>query len=266
MRAATLALVQFDSVIGDVVSNTRKAISFMQQAGSQQADLIVFPELFLTGYDLDVLGSRYQELAQHEQSEAVRQLCEAAKAAEINAILPMPLRTASGIGNGALAVNRLGEIVAQYAKVHLWAEEQRYFTAGDELIVAAFDFAKVGMMICYDAGFPEAARSLTLKGAEMLVAPSAFTKDLAQRWNIYFATRALENTRFVAAVNGVGGLSEESWLFGNNKVSAPNGELVLDAELDREAMQLLTIDLTLNKEYESSIPYLRDRRADIYSK
>lgn len=265
MRAATLALVQFDSVIGDVAGNTRKAISFIQEAGMRQADLVVFPELFLTGYDLDALGSRYRELAQHEQSAAVRQLCEAAKAAAINAILPMPLLSTSSIVNGALAINRKGEIVAQYAKVHLWDEEQRYFAAGDELLVIAFDFAKVGLMICYDAAFPEMARSLTLQGADLLVAPSAFTKDLAHRWNIYFATRALENTRFVAAVNGVGGLTEESWLFGNNKVAAPSGELLLDAELDQEAMQLLTIDLSLNEQYEERIPYLRDRRSELYS-
>lgn len=264
MRAATIALVQFDSVIGDIAANTNKAISFMNEAGKQQADLIVFPELFLSGYDLLELGTRYKDLAQHEHSEAVLQLAEAAKAAAINAILPMPIATNNGVVNGAFAINRLGEIVAQYAKIHLWEDERQYFEAGNQFIVAPFDFAKVGIMICYDAGFPESARALTLKGSEMLVAPSAFTKDLAHRWDIYFVTRALENTRFVAAVNGVGGLSQQSWLFGNNKVATPSGELLLNAELDREAMQVITIDLELNQSHEQSIPYLRDRRAELY--
>lgn len=264
MRAAALGLVQFESIIGDVAANTLKAIRFMEEAGKRGVDLIVFPELFLTGYDLEKLGGEYARLAQHSGSKAVAELARAAGEAGVNAVLPMPVVTERGVANGAFAVSRKGEIVDVYCKVHLWEEESRYFTAGSKFKTVPFDFANVGLMICYDAGFPETARTLTLQGADLLVAPSAFSRELRQRWDIYFATRALENTRFVAAVNGVGGSAGDGFLFGNNKVAAPNGTYVLEGENDREDMQVITIDLDSNVEHERRIPYLRDRRSDIY--
>ncbi|OBR64361.1 hypothetical protein A7K91_12710 [Paenibacillus oryzae] len=264
MREATLGLVQFESIIGDVAANARKAVRFIREAGEREVDLIIFPELFLTGYDLESLGPEYGRLAQDEGSDAVALLKEAVREAGVNAVLPMPLAMENGVSNGAYAINRKGDIVAAYSKVHLWDEESRYFAAGNEFKTVPFDFAKVGMMICYDAGFPESARTLTLQGADLMVVPSAFSKELRHRWDIYFATRALENTRFVAAVNGVGGISANEFLFGNNKVAAPNGEYVLQGANDREEMQVLTIDLNRNSEYERQIPYLRDRRSDIY--
>ncbi|WP_080834310.1 nitrilase-related carbon-nitrogen hydrolase [Cohnella massiliensis] len=265
MRKAKLALVQFESEPMRPEANVRKALRFVRDAGERGADLVVFPELFVTGYDTDRIGVRYRELAEPVDGPIVNAFRIAAKSHGVNLVVPMALKLEENgaIGNGAVVIDREGKVAGVYSKVHLWEDERNYFTPGRGFQVFKMDFGKLGVLICYDAGFPEAARTLALQGAELLVVPSAFSLPDKHRWDLYFPARALENTRFVAAVNGVGGAGAFE-LFGNNKVANPRGELLLDGAMNEETMQLLEIDLAQNEKTSSSIPYLRDLRIETY--
>ena len=119
---------------------------------------------------------------------------------------------------------------------------KQYFRAGDEFPVFETDLGKLGIMICYDAGFPEVARHLALQGAELIVAPCAFRKADKQMWDIYFKARALENALFVAATNRVGH-EGDLHLFGSAVVSNPAGFLLAESPEDRENMLVADIDL-----------------------
>ena len=136
-----------------------------------------------------------------------------------------------------MLIDRKGYVIGYYGKTHLWADEKKYFASANDYPVYDMNCCKVGAMICYDAGFPEVSRMLALKGAELILAPSAFSMIDKNRWDIYFQARALENSCFVAGINGVGGQGEV--LFGNNKLFNPKCEKILEGRLNQEEMQIV---------------------------
>ena len=103
--------------------------------------------------------------------------------------------------NGLIVISRDGQLMGTYNKTHLWAGERFWFRAGDRYPVFDMDFGKVGLMICYDGGFPEVSRILALSGAELILCPSAFPIRDKDMWDVYFASRSLENCCFVAGIN-----------------------------------------------------------------
>jgi predicted amidohydrolase len=264
MRPVKLALVQFESAVADVAANVEKGLRYIRDAAAQKADLIVFPELFLTGCDTDSIGKEYFELAQSIDGPAVSAFAEAARLHSINIAVPLPLKQVGNMlpTNSVVILDREGLVAGVYSKVHLWEGEQDCFSPGDGYIVLEMDFGKLGLLICYDAGFPEAARAVAMQGAELIIVPAAFSTELQYRWDIYFQARALENTCFVAAVNGSGAIGQLH-LYGNNRVADPSGKIVLEGGLHQEEMQLCVIDLDVIARYPH--PYFKDLRMDTYS-
>ncbi len=265
MRNIKLALVQFESKMMDVKANVVKGLEFIKDASNQSADLIAFPELFTTGYNADMIGKNYYDLAETLEGETVTTFCEAAKNYNINIVAPIAVQKEMPgvIYNSAVVIGRKGKVLGTFDKVHLWAGDRFYFRAGDEYPVFDMDFGKIGIIICYDGGFPEASRVLALRGAELILCPSAFPIWDKDMWDIYFKSRALENACFVAGINRVG-KERELHMFGNNKLANPRGKILLDADLDVEQMQVVEIDLDDVFEFRKSVPYLKDRRIDTY--
>ena len=125
------------------------------------------------------------------------------------------------------------------------------------------EFGKVGIMVCYDMGFPEAARTLALKGAELIVCPSAWCVQDADVWEINAPARALENTVFLGAVNRIGHEGGDLYMHGASMVCGPRGGKI--AQLGEEE-GILYADLDFDEVRKNRVtsPYLRDRRADAY--
>jgi predicted amidohydrolase len=266
MNKIKLALVQFDSKIKDVEYNLKKGLKFVKEAGEKKADIIVFPELFTTGYNVDIIKSDYFDLAETINGNTINTLKKEAMNNNINIVAPIALeKEIKGvIYNSAVVIDRLGNILGSYDKTHLWAGDKFYFKEGNSYPVFELDFGKIGIMICYDGGFPEVSRILALKGAELILCPSAFPIWDKYMWDIYFKSRALENVCFVAGINRVG-KEEKLEMFGNNKLCNPRGEVLLDAIINKEDMQIVEIDLDLVKEHRKKIPYLKDRKIDSFS-
>jgi predicted amidohydrolase len=262
MRKVKLAMVQFDSLLKNVAVNVQRAIHFVREASVQKADIIVFPELCTSGYNMAIIGNEYHKLGELITDSTVEKFCDAAKAYNINVVIPMPLKKMEDFYNSAVLIDRRGYVVGDYGKTHLWTDEKNFFKAANDYPVYDMDFGKVGVMICYDAGFPEVSRMLALQGAELIVAPSAFTMIHKQRWDIYFQARALENSCFVAGINGVGGQGEV--LFGNNKLFNPQGEKILEGRLNQEEMQVVKIDLAEVAKCRTDTSYLSELRIDTY--
>ena len=165
--------------------------------------------------------------------------------------------------NSSVVIDRQGELLGTYDKQHLWALERFYFRSGCDCPVFDTDFGRIGVMICYDMGFPEVARMLALQGADLILCPSAWCQEDMDVWDVNAPARALENTAFVAAVSRYG-VEDQLVMPGHTKVCNPRGHVV--AELAEEAEGVLHVELDLNEvvDYRQRSPYLRDRRPDLY--
>lgn len=267
LRKAKISFVQFESLMMDVQGNLKKTEEFVVQASKEGSDLIVFPELYTTGYNPDTIGSKFSDLAEDENGPTVQMLKKLALEYQINIIAPIAfIEKVAGVPyNSAVVVNRQGEFIGAYHKTHLWAQERYFFKEGVDLPVFDLDIGKVGVMICYDGGFPEVSRGLALNGAELIVCPSAFPIQDKDMWDIYFKSRALENACFVAGVNRVGHEGARH-MFGNNQLYNPRGKELLYAPMDEEGIQTVEIDLQDVTEYRKEVPYLKDLKAELYKK
>lgn len=264
-RLLRIGLVQMDAVMGDVGANLERALEYVREAREKEVDLLCFPELFSTGYNPALLGERYYSLAEPVSGPTIQRLAQAARENGMHIVAPIVLeRSMAGvIYNAAVMLSGDGKVLGSFGKVHLILSERLYFRAGDEFPVFDTDLGKVGIMICYDAGFPEVARLLALQGAEIVLAPCAFRKEDKHMWDIYFKARALENAFFVAATNRVG-YEGDLHLFGSAVVSTPNGMLTAESPEDRENLLVVEVDLDEVRAHRARIPFLRDRRPELY--
>ena len=126
-----------------------------------RADLVGFPELFLSGYSLE----RLDELALAPGDAVVDRLAAAARAAEVAIVVGLAERVESGVANSALVLDAGGELAGCYRKTHLFGAERDAFVAGPELEPIALGGTRVGTMVCFDVEFPEVARTLDRRGA-----------------------------------------------------------------------------------------------------
>lgn len=265
MAKMKLALVQFQSVLGDVEASMARALPMIDEAAAAGANMVVFPELFTTGYHLDTVGPRMTELAEPiDGLRCARCRKRPAKTACIS-WLPSPFcmgfqafRTTARCSSTPTARCR-----GRLTRFTCGALERFYFRAGHEFPVFDTEFGKVGIMVCYDMGFPEAARTLALKGAELIVCPSAWCVQDADVWEINAPARALENTVFLGAVNRIGHEGDDLYMHGASMVCGPRGGKI--AQLGEEE-GILYADLDFDEVRKNRVtsPYLRDRRADAY--
>ena len=266
MKDMKIALVQFEGAIGEVEKNVAEACALIAQAAENGADLVVLPELFSTGYHLNTIGPHILELAEPIDGPSVRTLQQAAREAICYVVAPIALiREVGGVPfNSAVLIDREGNVVGSYDKVHLWALERFYFRSGASYPVFDTDFGRIGIIICYDMGFPEAARSLALQGADLVVCPSAWCVEDMDVWEINAPARALENTVFLAACNRFGREGGDLYMPGKSMVCNPRGTKF--AQLEDEAAGILYVDLRAADidTYRVKSPYMRDRRADTY--
>ena len=261
-----LALVQFESVLKETITNTNRACAIVDEAAGNGADIVVFPELFSTGYNLRIIGEHILDLAETLDGPTITAMRAAARKNNCYVVAPIALiKELPGVPyNSAVFIDRSGEIRGVYDKVHLWALERFFFRQGSEYPVFDTEFGKVGIMICYDMGFPEVARALTLQGAELIVCPSAWCVQDMDIWHINAAARAVENTVFLGAVKRFGHEEHDLYMPGQSMVCGPRGGVV--AHLEDACAGILSVDIDLAEvlKHRVASPYLRDRRADTY--
>lgn len=261
-----IALVQFEGAICEVEANTAHACDLIAQAAAGGADLVVLPELFSTGYNLDIVGPRILDLAEPIDGPTVTALRTAARENNVYVIAGLALvkeQLPAVAFNSSVFIDRAGELLGTFDKAHLWALERFYFRSGNEFPVFETEFGKVGIMICYDMGFPEVARMLALKGAELIVCPSAWCEEDHDVWNYNTQCRALENTVYLAAVNRYG-REDDLYMGGHTRVCSPRGAVMAELEEEAEGILYANLDFSQMKRFRTASPYLRDRRPELY--
>jgi NAD+ synthase (glutamine-hydrolysing) len=270
-----LALAQIATKLGDVQFNLEKHLDFIQQARSQKADLILFPELSLTGYYLQDLAVTVAHRPL-ENDPIFKPLFEASKDIDlVVGFVDEDYRHRFYIASAYLSGGRLLHVHHKlYLPTYALFDEGRFFTRGDSL--RAFDtrFGRVGMLICEDFWHASPPYLLWLDGADLLLFSSASPgrglnehDKLETAWWVEGVAQAYANlfTNFVAHSNRVG--YEDGFNFwGGVTVFDPNGERIAHGPYYEEALTMATLDLNQLHLTRSRIPLLRDERADLVQK
>ncbi len=262
-REITVALVQMAPALANPEENLRKMGEFIERIGSEQpTDLIVFPELSYTGTEL---GLRATDLAERIPGHATNYLAK--RAADFNTHVVFGLvikeKIESILYNGVVCLGPEGDVVASYRKVHLLGEERQVYRGGFRFINVDADWGRFGMLIGSDLVFPEAARSLTLEGAELVVLSANWETNRQEQWRAHIISRAVENAIFVAAANRVG--EEPTMQFGGDSTMVgPMGELYTLLDEPIEGYGVATIDLDLVREVREERQLIQFREPNAY--
>jgi predicted amidohydrolase len=264
MSKTTIACVQMDVAIGDVEANRRGIVERMQAAAESGAELVIFPECALTGYCFDSLeeAAAFAETIDGRSSDAISEVCRETGA---HAVVGFIEKDGPDFYNAAMLVGPDG-VIGDYRKVHLpFLGVDRFLTPGDKPFrIFELSFGRIGINICYDASFPEAARALKLLGAELIILPTNWPTGAWRTAEFIINARACENHVNFAAVNRCG--VERGWEFiGRTKVVDMNGDTLVEASRQGEEMLSIEVDLqeaNKNKRVNVAGSYEIDRLAD----
>ncbi|MEQ9411057.1 MAG: carbon-nitrogen hydrolase family protein [Fuerstiella sp.] len=265
-----LSGIQTDVVLGDRAANLNRMEAVVAEEVGQGSRLIVFPECFTTGYCFDSL----EEAAAHAESmdgptvETVTRLCARHNCFVVFGMLELDQQR---LFNVAALVGPSG-LVGSYRKIHLpWLGVDRFTTPGDRPFeVLEADGLRIGLLICYDGGFPESARVLALAGADVVLLPTNWPPGAENIAAHASNARAMENSIYFAAVNRVG--TERGFSFiGHSRVCDPVGTTLDSADHTKAAVVRAAIDVSRAREKrivrvpgEHVIDRIADRRPEMY--
>lgn len=256
-----VAAAQFCAVGADIESNIDSHVRLIEDAGRLGVDLVVFPELSLTGYTSETLDSDPERCVIAPQGSVLSPLLDACRRCAVVAIVGASLRGRQGLELASLVIDRQGRVAATYGKQHLDGHEKNWFVAGQESRLITFDGWSLGLGICYDSSFPEHCRSLALEGADLYLVSGAFPVGASDhRRSVYIPARALENTVFVAFSNYIGAHDGLTYC-GHSAIAGPDGQLLADAGPDQPGLAVAVLDPGLLREARRSLQMLNDRRS-----
>lgn len=252
-----IAGFQMQSVPGDLDANLEKIDAAAEKAAAQGAQLLIAPELALTGYGA---ADRFPSLASPADGALADRLSLIARRHAMTIVAGFAEASGNVIYNSALLTNGAGE-TAVYRKSHLYGPYERQWFLREEpcSVMATVEGVKIGMLICYDVEFPENVRRLAMAGADLVVVPTA----LPVGWSGQFIAehmirvRAFENQVFVAYINHCGADDHFAYA-GLSRIAAPDGSLLAEAPADGEALILGDIDISGFAKSRSENTYLTD--------
>jgi N-carbamoylputrescine amidase len=283
-RPLKVGLVQM-AMAEDPAANLTRAIDGVREAAAGGAKLVVLPELFRSRYFCQTEDARFFELAESIPGPSTAVLEPLTKELDITLVASLFERRAAGLFHNTAAVLDAGRgFAGKYRKMHIPDDpryyEKFYFTPGD-LGFKSFSTqaGEVGVLVCWDQWYPEAARLTALRGAEVLAYPTAIGWHPEEKakygerqhaaWETMQRSHGIANGCFVVAVNRVGFEPDPSGkggieFWGQSFISAPDGRVLVRAPVDGEAVLVQEIDLAEIDASRVGWPFFRDRRIDAY--
>ena len=271
----TVTCVQMEPVLGGFHKNLEKMCVFIEQAMCEnpQTNLIVFPELSTTGYEC---GKDFQSLAEIVPDGLSMKIIGAlAKEYQVHIVYGFPERDGDQqdvLYNSAVLIDDTGIVKGVYRKVHLFAKEKDYFKAGDTYPVFDTSLGNLGIMICWDTAFPEVARSLALKGADLLIVPTNWEKAYLtsvdtknqKDWDLVTRARAMDNCMYLVSANRIG-LDQTIGFFGRSNIIGPTGDAITELLVEEEGLISAELDYSLPAQLRTEYyTFFEDRRPDTY--
>ncbi len=260
MRAYHAAVIQYDIVNGNIQANVNQALDTLDELSEKGVSLAVLPEMFSCGFD-----NEHLEAHAESSGDVLDILCRKAQEKGIAISGSLPEAADGGIYNTAYFIDRDGRIKGSYRKLHLFRPtfEHRFYKAGRTLCVADTSLGKIGLATCYDLRFPELFRALMVKGAQLVLLGAQWPKPRIEHWRILVRARSVENQCYMVCTNRTG--QDKSLIFtGNSMITDPDGKVLADP-LEIPGAGIARIDLDALDTVRKNLPFLGDRRPDIYA-
>ncbi len=275
MKEFTAACVQIAVTPNQPEANIAKGIEWLKKAVSEyQADLVVFPETVTTGFDTGLSVEKLWELVDDVPGKLTEEIQGAAKELGVHVVWPTYRRAEKEghIFNSSILIGPDGEIIGTYDKTHPFPGERREFggwtDAGTQAEVYETELGTIGMIICYDGDFPELSRLLAVKGAEIIVRPSALLRSY-DIWYITNCARAYDNHVYMVSTNMLGPDAGGNYYFGHSMIVNPiawrlaqarGTEEIIAAKLDPDPLRYITTGSKSLQPFD----HLEDRNLALY--
>lgn len=259
----TVSIGQMDVRLGEPEQNLAEATRLVAEAARRGSDLIVLPELWSTGYDLEN-AARY---ATGLDEGMFAQTAVLARQHQIHIVGScLSGNEADGFRNTIAWVTPTGQRLADYSKIHLFRlmDEDQYLAAGEAATLVNAPWGETGLAICYDLRFPELFRRYALNGAKLIILPAEWPHPRLAHWQTLLRARAIENQLFLLACNRVGS-SKGTAFFGHSCLIDPWGETIIEGG-EQPMLLTTTMDLGVVDEVRRKIPVFADRRPELYGK
>ena len=254
MTSLRAAIYQYECRDESPAQRLRRLDQMLAAYGSE-LDLVICPELFLSGYNV---GGKIRELAEPQGGSFAQAAAALASKRRTAFIYGYPERAGDVIYNAAACIDRDGRMIAHHRKLRLPnAYEKSYFATGEAYTLFELNGWSIAILVCYDVEFPEAVRACAARGAHLVVAPTALKKEWAFVARSMIPTRAFENRFFVAYANYCGREGPFEYL-GESCFAGPNGQVVAGGST--ETLVTATLDLVEITNARQALTYLGDFR------
>jgi predicted amidohydrolase len=271
-ETATVGIAQWLPIPGETQRNEETARAAVADLAARGADLVVLPEMWLTGYDPSRLAGDSREAAEPLDGPLVTRLRTWARDQSVTLCAgTIPELDGPRVYNTSVLIDADGEILTAHRKVHLYRPggEDVAFGAGSSLrVVRTSRLGRVGVLVCFDGDFFESARTLALAGAELVILPAAYETGAERWWDLLYPAQALSNAQWWVMANQCGNNGSIEFL-GGSRVIAPDGEIV--ASLPRTGsgeVEYLVTEVKFAQRLQAARQeagvLLTDRRPDAY--
>ena len=272
-----IGLIQM-ACTNDPKQNLQNAIDSIREAAKKGAQIICLPELFLSSYFCQTENPEHFSLAEPIPGPTSNSLAKLAKELETVLIVPLFEKRTEGIyHNSAVVIDADGSLSGTYRKMHIPDDpcfhEKYYFTPGDNGFISfSTRYGKIGVLICWDQWFPEAARLTALTGAQFLFYPTAIGYQESDRaesphqiaaWETIQKSHAISNGLFVASVNRFGN-EDDLTFWGRSFICNPFGNVLQQANENEAEIIIASCSIPEIESTRQNWPFLRDRRVDTY--
>ena len=274
-RQVRIAVAQYEPRVGEVDANRDRAVHWAGTAAAEGAELIVLPELASSGYVFSSEEEAAQSAEDPDEGRTVRALREVCATHGCHIVAGLNERDGDCRHNSAVLVGPSGRL-ATYRKLHLYNDEQTWFQPGDGLPVVDLPFGRVGIIICFDLWFPEAARALALAGADIIAVPTNWVASFKRtvyddrgycQGDYVAMVTAAQNGVVMACADRIGIERGVHFLGASIIVGADGWPVAGPASPDREELLYADIDIDAVERARRRTPrnhLLTDRRPDAY--
>ena len=260
MPKLTISLAQMNISLGDVNRNLLMMEKWSKEAARRGSHLVVFPELWSTGYALD----RAQELSQTLNSGIFTDISESAVQNKISIVGSVLEKRGAEVANSATFFAPNGRLMGVYRKIHLFGlmEEDKYLQAGSSPLTMDLPWGKTALAICYDLRFPELFRRYAVDQTELMIISSEWPAIRIEHWRMLLQARAIENQCYIIATNSTGETGDTVF-GGHSMIVDPWGKIVIEAG---DEPMLVTADIETERvaQVRRQIPVFDDRRPETY--
>ncbi len=257
-RRMLVGTAQYTAVRGDITANLELIEGFVKEAARKQARMLALPELATTGYlkpecigplAESIPGPTFARLQRIARDYGIGLACGIAEFEP----------SCNSRFNSMVLLNRKGDEILRYRKVHLWETENQWAEPGDSFPVADFEQMPTGMWICYDSRFPETGRSLAHNGAKLALVATAWLGP-GPEWILATRSRAMDNGIFV-----VGSALQGPHFHGPSLIVSPHGTILAQGEEGRDMVVYAEVDNTAVERFRGRLPLLQHRRPSAYT-